>query len=161
MTYLKSVISAVLLFSTSAWACPDFSGEWIGTCQSDDEELEQEVSFKISQRGCERFVFNGETIKVGLLETQTLDNMGRNTSLPSGRTIKTSVSHWAQDMLLIDSMEMRVSPKTDEGVDLTKTMNQKKLFLDKDGRLTYRSISSMAVGENIDVNEVICRCQKQ
>lgn len=151
MKCLKSVVSAILLFSTSAWSCPDFSGKWIGTCQSDDEELEQEVSFKISQTGCERLHFNGETIKVGLFQTQTLDNVER----------KMSVSHWAGDMLVVESIQMRVSPKRDEGLEVSKKMDQKKLFLDKDGKLTYRLISRMAIGENVDVNEVICRCQKQ
>lgn len=151
MTYLKSVVSAILLFSTSVWACPDFSGKWVGTCQSDDEELEQEVSLEISQTGCERLHFNGETIRVGLFQTQTLDKVER----------KMSVSQWAGDMLVVDSIQMRVSPKREGGLEVSKKMDQKKLFLDEDGKLAYQLISRMAVGENIDVSEVICRCQKQ
>ena len=162
MKCLKNVVSAILLFSTSAWACPDFSGKWIGTCQSDDEELAREDILKISQTGCEQFVFREETIiRVGLLKTQTLDNVGRNTRVSNDRMSEVSVSHWAEDMLVIDSIEMRVNPKKDGGLEVSKTMDQQRLSLDKDGKLTYRSISRMAVGENVDVNEVICRYQRQ
>ncbi len=163
MKYLKNVVSAILLLGTSAWACPDFSGKWVGTCQSDDEELEREASLEISQTGCERFTFNGngETIRVGLLRTQTLDNVGRNTTVSGDRMSETRVSHWVGDMLVSDSIQMRVSPKKDGGLEISKTMDQERLFFDKDGKLTYRSISRMAVGENVDVSEVICRYQKQ
>lgn len=71
---MKAAIVSLLLISSIANACPNFSGVYVGTCKFtiQGEESIEERPMAISQVGCDKFNFNDFTNNFYTLGKSTL-----------------------------------------------------------------------------------------